>query len=94
MISGLRLLSLARRIPSGARWALAGLAAVGFAVLRAFFAGKRKGRAAGAAKERMAAAEQDVERVMDAAARGDDAAVQRELAEAVERAKRSRSKKR
>ena len=93
MTWGVRFLSLVRRTPAGAKWALAGLAAVAVAVLRAFFAGKKSGRAAGAGAERLKAAELDVERVRDAAVRGDGDAVQRELAEATERAKASRRKK-
>jgi hypothetical protein len=76
-------------IPKKVRWALVGIVAIAIACLRFFFLGKREGREAAETDAALATARQRAKDVEDLAAAGDDAGVQKKLAEAAARAART-----
>jgi hypothetical protein len=75
-------------LPAWLRWTLAGAAAIALACLRFFFLGRTSGRAEASAEAAMGAARARADEVLAAAAAGDDAGVQKRLAEAAARAAR------
>jgi hypothetical protein len=76
------------RLPAKVRVALAGILALVAAGFALFFGGKRRGREEGTADAHVEAAKADAAAVRKMAADGDDAGVQKALADATEKAKR------
>jgi len=83
------LLAAWERLPAKVRVFLAGLAALVAAGFALFFGGRRRGRAEGEADAHLEEAKADAQEVRQMAADGDDAGVQRKLAEAAARAART-----
>jgi len=82
------LIALWARVPPKARAILAAIIGIIAAAFTLFFLGKRKGVAQGQAQADLTHAREDADRVRGMAAAGDDAGVQRELADATEKAKK------